>query len=112
MQKFQYRSPRFTVDLPARLAVEQSTIAARCKDISKEGMRLELSQPLPAHACGTVVLSHRDGPLELSVRVAHTESTHDGLEFIYKSDYERESVAKLVASLATVSARPRLILMN
>lgn len=112
MQKFEYRSPRFAVDLPVKLAVEQSTLPGRCRDISQEGMRLELSQPLPPDACGTVFLSYRDQPLELSVRVAHTGSAHDGVEFIYKSQLEREAVARLVASFAASAGLPRLVLVN
>ena len=111
MQKFEYRSPRFSVDLPVQLAVEQSTLPGRCRDISKDGMRLELRHPLPADACGTVFLTFGDRPLELSVRVAHTGTTHDGVEFVYKSDHERAAVARLIASLAT-TARPRLVLVN
>jgi hypothetical protein len=112
MQKFEYRSPRFAVDLPVELAVEQSTLPGRCKDISSEGMRLELSCPLPPDACGTVFLSYRDRALQLSVRVAHTGTTHDGVEFVYKSDHEREAVARLIASLSTTTGRPRLALVN
>jgi hypothetical protein len=111
MQKFEYRSPRFAVDLPIQFAVEKSTLPGRCKDISHEGMRLELRHPLPADACGTVFLTFGDRPLELSVRVAHTGTTHDGVEFVYKSDHERAAVARLIASLAT-TARPRLVLVN
>ena len=112
MQKFEYRSPRFAVDLPVELAVEQSTLPGRCKDISNEGMRLELSCPLPPDACGTVFLSYRDRALQLNIRVAHTGTTHDGVEFVYNSDHEREAVARLIASLSVTAGRPRLALVN
>lgn len=113
MQKFEYRSPRFAVDLPVQFAGEQSTLPGRCRDISRDGMRLELREPLPPDACGTVHLSYGDCPFELSVRVAHTGATHDGVEFVYKSEHEREAVARLVAALATAASRPRrLALVN
>jgi hypothetical protein len=112
MQKFEYRSPRFTVDLPIQFTFEQSTLPGRCRDISNEGMRLELRQPLPADARGTVFLSCGDRPLQLSVRVAHTGVAHDGVEFVYQSDHERGAVARLVASLAVAAGRPRLVLVN
>ena len=112
MQKFEYRCPRFAVDLPVEFTIEQSTLAGRCKDISMEGMRLELSQPLPADACGTVVLSYQDRPLPLSVRVAHVGESYDGMEFIYRSEGEREAVARLIASLTAPAKRPRLMLVN
>ena len=73
-----------------------------------EGLRLELSQPLPPDACGTVVLSFQDHALPFSVRVAHT----GGMEFIYRTDRERDAVARLIASLAASATRPRLMLVN
>ena len=112
MQKFEYRSPRFAVDLPVQFAMEQSTLPGRCRDISRDGMRLELRHPLPPNASGTVRLSFGDCPFELRVRVAHTVATHDGVEFIYKSQHEREAVARLVAALAASALRPRLALVN
>ena len=75
-------------------------------------MRLELRQPLPPDARGTVTLSCHDNPLELSVRVAYSGKTHDGVEFIYNSDSERDAVAHLVASLAGPADRPRLVLLH
>jgi hypothetical protein len=112
MQKFEYRSPRFAVDLPIQFTVEQSTLPGRCRNISKEGMRLELCRPLPAEARGTILLSCQDSPLELSVRVAYSGKTCEGVEFIYRSDSERDAVARLVASLAGSKGRPRLVLLN
>jgi len=112
MQKFEYRSPRFTVDLPVQVTVEQSTVPGRCRNISKEGMWLELRQPLPPDARGTVIVNCHDNPLELSVRVAYSGKTHEGVEFIYNSDSERNAVAHLVASLAGPTDRPRLVLLR
>jgi len=112
MQKFEYRSPRFTVDLPVQVTVEQSTVPGRCRDISKEGMRLELREPLPPDARGTVILSCLDNPLELGVRVTYSGKTHDGVEFIYNSDIERDAVARLVAALASPANRPRLVILH
>jgi hypothetical protein len=99
MQKFDYRYPRFSVDLPARFTTQGSTLTGRCKDISHEGMRLELTEPLPPNARGTVSVSHQGRTLELAVRVAH--AANGGIEFLYESDEEREAVAHLVAALSS-----------
>ena len=112
MQRFDYRSPRIPVDLPVRLTAENSTRIGRCRDISNEGMRLELRQPLPPDACGTVSMTFRNETLELNVRVAHAGATQHGMKFIYTSDSERNAVARLVASLATPQRQPRLALVN
>ena len=112
MQKFDYRSPRFAVDFPVQFTIKQSTLPGRCKDISKDGMRLELRHPTPPDAFGTVLLSYRDWPLEFSVRVAHTGATHNGVEFSYKTHQERDAVAHLIASLAISASRSRLKLLK
>lgn len=75
-------------------------------------MRLDLCQPLLPGTCGTVSLSYQNKPFELGVRVAHMGTAHQGMEFIYKSDGERDSVAHLVASLAASAVRPRLVPLN
>ena len=100
MQRFDYRSPRFTVDLPVEFTVQESTLTARCIEISKEGIRLELQQPLPPNACGKVSIHYQGLVLELNMRIAHVGETHSGMEFIYKSESERNAVANLIASLA------------
>jgi hypothetical protein len=112
MQKFEYRTPRFSVDLPVRFTVEDTTLIGRCTEISQDGMRLELRHPLPADACGVVRMSYQEWNLELNVRVAHVGATHGGLEFIYESDRERIAVARLIASLAAAQNRPGPMLVN
>jgi hypothetical protein len=110
MQKFDYRYPRFSVDLPARFTTQRSTSVGRCKDISHDGMRLELPDPLPPDARGTVAISYQGRTLELSVRVAH--AANGGLEFLYESEGERKAVEHLVASLAGARSRPGPVLVG
>jgi hypothetical protein len=112
MQRFDYRSPRFAVDLPVRLTADNSTHVARCRDISREGMRLELPQSLPPDARGTVSMTYRDQTLELNVCVAHAAETQLGMKFLYTSDSQRNAVAHLLASLATPKRQPHLALVN
>src|ERR1035441_53605 len=90
MQKFEYRTPRFPVDFPIQLTVKDATLTARCKEISQQGITLELPPSLPTNSSGVVSMPHRDGTIHLNVRVAHVGDTHSGLEFIYGSDTERE----------------------
>jgi hypothetical protein len=106
MRKFDYRTPRFIVDLPVQFTVNNLTLTGRCREIGKEGMLLELRQQLPPDACGMVSISYQDRTLEIEVRVAHAGATHGGMEFVYKSDSERSAVAQLVTALA--SSRPQL----
>ena len=99
MQKFDYRSPRFAVDLPVEYTLDKSAHSGRCIEISTDGMTLEIEQPLPPNASGTVSISHQGKILELNVRVVHAASTLGGMEFIYKSENERKAVNHLLASL-------------
>jgi hypothetical protein len=112
MYKFDYRSPRFSVDLPVQVTVQKSTLTGRCIEIGKEGMKLELQQPLPPDASGMVSISYQDQTLQLNVRVAHAGEIHGGVEFIYKSESERNAVAQLVASLSTPRNRLGPVLLN
>jgi len=100
LRKFDYRSPRISVDLPIQLTIENSTFTARCMDISSQGMRLELLRPLPPDARGTALLRYRDITLELRVRVAHATAAEGGMEFLYNNNLERQAVAALLAMLA------------
>jgi PilZ domain len=110
MQKFDYRYPRFSVDLPVRFSTQGSTLSGRCKDISHDGMRLELPEPLSPNARGTVSVTYQGRALALSVRVAH--AANGGMEFLYESDGERKAVEQLVASLASSRNRVGPVLVG
>ena len=111
VRKFDYRSPRFAVDLKVRLTIQGPTLIARCIEISREGMRLELGQALPPDALGTVSLQYQDLVLDLNVRVAHVGKTQGGVEFLYRSDAEQKAVAHLIGSLEGSRKRPGPVLV-
>jgi hypothetical protein len=100
MRKFDYRAPRFLVDLPIRLTFEDSMQEGRCREISTEGMKLEVRQPLSPDSAGTVRLRYHEFSIDLPVRVAHSGSSYDGVKFVFESDEQREDVSRLVALLA------------
>jgi|SRR5579863_3742302 hypothetical protein len=100
MRKFDYRAPRFAVDFPVRLNFEDSVQQARCREISTEGMKLEVRQPLAPASCGVVVISYQDFALEVPIRVAHSGAFYDGVQFVYSMDEQRDEVNRLVARLS------------
>lgn len=106
MRKFDYRAPRFAVDLPVRITVDESMQQGLCKEISTEGMKLELREPLAPGSTGTIRLSYQDVFLDVRVRVAHSGPTFDGVRFVYESEDQRDELSRLVARLA--GARQRL----
>jgi hypothetical protein len=112
MQKFEFRGPRFPADLPVQLTIEDSTLAGRCTEISKEGMRLEVGQALESNALGTVSMNYLGQTLEFRVRVAHVGPANSGLEFIYSSDAERTAMAHIVEAASVPKNRPGPVLLK
>jgi hypothetical protein len=113
MQKFVYRIPRYLVDLPVSFTVQGSAIAGRCKEISKEGMKVQLQQQVTTGTCGTVQLSYQELSLELAVCVAHAETGGlKGLKFLFESEKDRAAVERLVALLAGSSGHHGPVLVQ
>jgi hypothetical protein len=112
MQRFEYRGARFSVDLPVQFTEKNITLAGRCTEISKEGMKLDLGEPLQSGPCGTVSVSFQGRTLEFRVRVVHVGARHCGMEFIYSSHAEQLAVANLVESLAVANSRPGPVLLK
>jgi hypothetical protein len=100
MQRFEYRGARFSVDLPVQFTGRNTTRAGRCTEISKEGMKLELEEPLESNTCGKVFMCHQGRALEFRARVVHVGARYCGVEFIYASEMEQNEVTYLVESLA------------
>jgi hypothetical protein len=105
MQKFEYRIPRYQVDLPVVFTLQDSVVSGRCKEISKEGMKVQLQQPVPAETCGTIAIGYKDLTLELRVSVARAGPDFDGLKFLFESDRDRAAVERLVALLSGSSGQ-------
>jgi PilZ domain len=112
MQKFEYRGARFAVDLPVRFTGGNRALAGRCIEMSKEGLKLDLEEPLESDSCGKVFLSHQGRTLEFYVRVVHVGAKYCGMEFIYSSDAEQLAVAHLVESLAIPQTARGLVLLK
>lgn len=112
MQKFEYRQPRVPANLPIKFSALNVSCVGHCVDISKQGMRIETSQPLPLNTRGKVSMCYQDRTLEFAMRVVHVEGMSCGLEFLYDSSEERNEVAHLVASLAASPQRASLVLVH
>ncbi len=112
MQRFEFRGPRFPVSLPVQLTVQNSTLSGRCTEISKEGMKLEVGQPLQPNSTGTVSMNCAGRVLEFPVRIVHVKAKQAGLEFIPSSDAESNAVAHLVESSATPQNRRGPVLLK
>jgi hypothetical protein len=112
MQKFEYRTPRYQVDLPVILTLGSTTVPGRCSEISKEGMRVELREPVAVDACGSVSISYKELALELPVCVSRSGPGHDGLRFTALSEKDRGLVDRLIALLAAATGQPGPVLVR
>ena len=112
MQKFDYRTPRFTVDFPVRIKMLNSLYLARCRDISEAGMRVELDDPFPPDCSGEVSFCYQELSFELPVRVMHTGTTSHGLAFVYQSEEQRQAILHLISHLATQRPSASLFLVD
>lgn len=111
MQKFTYRTPRFPVDLPIRLTVDENIFHVRCREISRDGMQLEVGQPLGLSTRGIAAITWESFALEIAVEVSHSTPSQEGVKFVFSSDRQRSDVAHLVAMLAAGRgpSGPRLV---
>lgn len=99
MQKFTYRTPRFPVDLPIRLTVDENVLHAHCREISRDGMQLEIAPPLGLNARGIASITWEGFALEIAVEVSHSGPSQEGVKFLFSSDRQRSEVSRLVAML-------------
>lgn len=102
MQRFEFRDPRFSCDLPVRLNFNDSTLTARCTEISIKGMKVEIGQPQQFNSFGKVSVNREGHTIELQARMAYVQETSVGLDLIYSSDTDRKTMVDLVESLVPV----------
>lgn len=100
MQKFSYRSPRYAVDLPVVLESSDGRFEGRCREISKEGMRVELGEALPSDFSGTAALNYQRIAVRVRVSVLPGGLAEHRVKFTFESESERTAIARLVAVLA------------
>ncbi len=112
MQKFEYRIPRYQVDLPILLVLGNLSILGRCTEISREGMSIELREPVAQDASGTVSFSYKELALELPICVTRGGAEHGGLKFVFESEKDRSAVEHLVTLLAGATGQPGPILVR
>ena len=91
------------MNLPVRIRFDHGTISGQCREISQEGMCLELQDALSANDQGTASIGYEAALLEVGVCVTHAEGCGGGLKFVFHSDRQRMEMARLVAQVAACS---------
>ena len=102
MQRFEFRDPRFSCDLPVQLNFNDSTLTARCTEISNKGMKVEIQHPQQENSFGRVSVSREGHTIEFQARFAYVRQSQAGLDLIYTSDKDRKKMVDLVESVVAV----------
>jgi len=102
MQRFEFRDPRFSCDLPVQLNFNDSTLTARCTEISNKGMKVEIGHPQQVNSLGRVSVSCEGHTIEFQARFAYVQETKAGLDLICTSDTEQKTMVDLVESIVGI----------
>lgn len=100
MRNFDYRAPRFPVDLHVQLEVANVVQTGRCTEIGFGGMRLVSLDPPPADVTAIIQFNYRGMFLKIPARVVHQDAGGIGMQFLWKSDKQKEGVAQLIDLLS------------
>lgn len=109
MERFGYRSPRYPLDLPLRLAIEGRVQLVRCTNVSVDGLQVVASGGLVPRARGSVSFEYEEMTFDLQVSVTHRGSHRGGLRFIYDSEQERNSIIELISRLVSGQGRREVL---
>jgi hypothetical protein len=112
MRKFEYRTPRFPVDLPVSFAMGDSTLLGKCQEIGMDGMKVVLQQRVPEGTCGTLTIRCKEVAVDLHVCVAHSGPECEGLKFLFESVEDRNAVARLVGLSTGSNPHPGPVLVR
>lgn len=102
MRRLGYRTPRFQVNFPVYLAIGNDVKAARCTDISLDGMRLELDERLARDAMACVSFEVDGERYVLQGRVARSQLSGAGLRFVFASKGQQNKVHELIGRVTTI----------
>ena len=112
MRKFEYRSPRYNVDLAVRLIVGGANVIGQCREISRDGLSAQFPEQISAGALGTLIIHYRDLSVEVRVRVAHTGPHSEGLKFLFRAEADRKAIDQLIAAIAVTSPKLQPVLVK
>lgn len=99
MRNFDYRSPRFPVDLPVHIVVQDSVLIGHCTDIGHGGMRVETPETIPVDLQTVIQVGYRGMHINIPARVIHHTAASKGVQFLCESDAQRQDVMRLIELL-------------
>jgi len=109
IRKFEYRPCRIAAGFCVDFVAEGETFHGICRDVSNSGIRATLSCSVAVGNSGVLTLHHPLGVLELEAQVAYIEELQVGLEFLFKTSWERAMTIEFVASIVNYSSTALLV---
>ena len=99
MRKLQYRAPRLVVDFPVRVMHGDSSQMTRGRDISMEGMKLDLGGASFPFTGGFIQLVDGVSSLKIPFEVRTRAIDSIGVAFQSLSSEQSRALSKLIAAL-------------
>jgi hypothetical protein len=99
IRSFEYRPCRVTASFDFEFVAGGKTLLGLCTDVSNEGIRATLDGSVVLGSFGLVIFRHSTGLIELEAQVAYVDNRHVGLVFLFRTSWEREMIAGLIASI-------------
>jgi hypothetical protein len=100
MRKLQYRAPRIAVDFPVRVTHGDSSQMTRGREISVDGMKLDLDGASFPFTGGFIQLVDGISTLKIPFEVRTRAIDSIGVAFQNLSIEQSEALSKLIASLS------------
>jgi hypothetical protein len=100
MRRLQYRNPRFAVDIPVQVTHGDSSQLARGRDISMEGMKLDLDVASFPYPGGFIQLRDGTSTLEIPFEVRTRTKNSIGVLFQDLSSEQTAAITKVVTYLS------------
>ncbi len=100
MRKLQYRAPRVAVDFPVQVTHGDSSQPTRGRDISVDGMKLDLDGASFPFTGGFIQLVDGISTLKIPFEVRTRAVDSVGVAFQNLSSEQSEALSKLIASLS------------
>src|SRR6185437_854448 len=107
MYTFNYRSARFSSDIPLQFAGKCGEICGTCTQLSHGGLLVAFADsPLPGEL-GRVRMTYGGQAVNLEAQIAHVSRGRCGMKFLYKSEHEKQIMDDFIVLLGQRASNPR-----
>ncbi len=109
VRRFEYRPCRVTTGFNVEFVSAGETIQGLCRDVSDSGIRAKFEGSVAVGDSGLLILRHPAGVLEIEAQVAYIDRFQVGLEFRFKTSWERELTIEYIALIASQTADSQVV---